>query len=90
MARKNVENPQKYNNAFAQKAYDMHHQSTRNSFCGIGYGAVQTTVDKKAAAVTGAVAATAVTAAVVTPHVPTWMQTTWCMIKSVFAPAKKP
>ena len=90
MARKNVKNPQKYNNQYAQKAYDMHHTSTRNSFCGIGYGATETKVDAKAAAVTGAVAATAVTVAVATPHVPTWVQTSWCMIKSVFAGAKKP
>lgn len=88
MAKKQVKNPQKYNNAFVQKAYDMHHTSSRNSFCGIGYGAVETKVDPKAAAVTGAVAATAITATIVTPNVPTWACVAWESVKALFV--KKP
>lgn len=88
MARKNVKNPQKFKNQYAQKAYDMHHVSTRSSFCGIGYGAVETKVDPKAAAVTGAVIGSTVAAVVVTPKVPMWAQVAWASVKAVFT--KKP
>ena len=84
MAKKQVKNPTKYNNQYVQKAYDMHHKSERSSFCGIGYGKVETKIDPKAAAVTGAVIGSTIATVVVTPKVPIWAQVAWESVKGLF------
>jgi hypothetical protein len=83
---KNVANPTYSKNKLVNKVHDMHHTSTKNTFCGISHGEINTTVDKTAVAATGSVVAITAVLGGISFKVPTAVRVVWALIRSKKAP----
>ena len=83
---KNVANPTYSKNTIINKVHDMHHVSTKNTFCGIRHGKETTTVDRSAVAATTSVVAVSAIIGGISFKVPTALRVVWALIKSKKAP----